>query len=64
MSQQGKSLLSSKTFWFNVVAIIVEIAVYLETTVPAKYLPYISAVHAIGNIVLRYISTKKITSLI
>lgn len=59
-----KKLWQSRTFWFNVIAAIIDIAVYLQASAPQKYLPYITAVHAIGNIVLRYITDKPITSLL
>lgn len=64
MNPKGKSLIKSKVFWFNVLTVIIQIAVYLETAAPAEYIPYTTAIQAIGNIILRYITTQKITSLV
>lgn len=61
----GKALINSKEFWLNVVSFAVEAAMYFEATFPAgKYLPYVVAVHGLGNIFLRVFFTKQpITSI-
>ena len=56
---QGKTLIQSKEFWFNVVMFLVETAAYLENAIPQKYLPVVVAVHSIGNIALRILFTNQ-----
>ena len=56
----AKSILLSKTFWFNLVAGVIGIcqAEGLLTAIPAPWGPVILMV---GNIVLRYVTTKPVT---
>ncbi len=53
-SAAAKSLLTSKTFWFNVICVVVTAADF----VPAKYSAPIAA---IGNVILRLISSQACT---
>lgn len=53
----NKSLLQSKTFWFNIVMFLVDVSVYLQSATPSKYLPLLSAIQAVGNIALRIFFT-------
>lgn len=55
----GKALVQSKEFWFNVAMFVVDTAAYLETVIPQKYLPLVLAIHAVGNIFIRTFLTKQ-----
>lgn len=54
----------SKTFWLNLVAIVVAVGYYLLDTpgiVPAQYVSYVVAGLGALNIVLRFVSDQPIT---
>jgi len=50
-----KSIFLTKTFWFNVIMIAIDISVLLETVFPTnpKLIVVVGLVHGIGNIILR-----------
>lgn len=66
-----KSILKSKTFWFNLVAGLVAVAAYVDPELLSalgfsadtqpKILKLVGAAVAAGNVVLRYISTGSVT---
>ena len=60
----SKSLLASKTFWFNVLMVFLEFSALpdFQHVLPASWLPYLLALQGLGNIVLRYITTQPISS--
>lgn len=57
---ETKSFWKSKTVWLNILAVIVEILVFTETSpvVPKDWLPVIALIHGVANIVLRFISNQ------
>ena len=58
-----KSFLQSKMIWWNVLALVVTVAgtTAFQATLPPSWLVYDVAVAAVGNIVLRFITTQPIT---
>lgn len=60
----GKSLLTSKTFWINVVAIIGMIVTSQGWVVEPDWLQYEAAALAVLNIVLRLITGEPITGVV
>lgn len=63
----GKSLLSSKTFWFNVIMITLDIvSVLMKSPLfedKSSILQVFALIQTIGNIVLRYVTSTPITSI-
>jgi len=60
----GKALLTSKTFWFNVIFIIVTIAGYFgyaDFEPDSKVVEILGTVFAIGNILIRTVTKEPIT---
>lgn len=60
----GKSLLSSKTFWVNLLGGLAGGASWATGVLPPQYLPYVLAAGAVANILLRVISDQPITSVL
>ena len=64
---EGKTLLQSKTFWFNIITIVVDIAVALQTSVAladkATTIMILSIIQTAGNVLLRYLTDQPITKL-
>jgi hypothetical protein len=56
------SILSSRTFWINMVALFVDVcsATAVVVLVPLKYMPVYSAVLAVINIVMRTQTTRPV----
>ena len=57
----AKSILTSKTFWFNTLTTAVEVTTLLTGTLPPKYAPHIVMVQGVANILLRLISKTPVT---
>lgn len=55
-----KSIFKSKTFWWNIISALVAIFALPEfiSIIPSAYLPVIGLVSAIGNLILRMITTQ------
>jgi hypothetical protein len=56
----GISIFSSRTFWLNLVALVVAIlsATDVAAIIPARFLPLASAIIAAGNICLRLVTVR------
>ena len=58
----GKPIITSKTFWFNVIMIVGTLANRNAVVVdPALFEPLAVVCATLGNVVLRWISNDKIT---
>lgn len=60
----GKSLLTSNTFWVNALTLALAFGGHLAGVLPEQAQPYIAAGLAIGNIVLRLITSQPIKSIV
>lgn len=56
-----KSIFSSKTFWFNVLTLVVTYGGTLTNALPAEFAQYAIGVVAIANVLLRLITTQPVT---
>ncbi len=58
----GKKLITSKTFWVNLLAFLISVLTWLSTTpqVSAEVLSYVAMILPILNILLRQITSKPI----
>lgn len=63
MPTDGKSLLTSKTFWANLLGAGIQIAGIASGALPDKYAVYTIAAQGILNILLRLVTDQPITSL-
>ena len=54
-----KALIQSKTFWTNVLLVIIQMAAYIQDIAP-EYQAYLVVVGAFANILLRTITDTKI----
>lgn len=66
MPTQPKSVLESKTMWANSGVVVVTICTFLVNylttgSVPDQWLPYVPAIIAVANLVLRLMSTQPVT---
>lgn len=63
----GKSLLSSKTVWFNLIMIVLDIVSVLMQSPffadKSSLLQVFALIQTIGNIILRYVTSTPITSI-
>ena len=59
---ETKSLLESKTLWLNVAAIIIALLAMPEVVgiLPVTWLPYIAAITAVLNVIVRMYTTQPI----
>ena len=60
MGQILANILKSKTLWFNLLSFAVTVAGTLSGTLPPQFAPYVAAFIAIGNVVLRFLTTTPI----
>ncbi len=59
----GKALVASKEFWFNVIMFFIDSAAYFEKVLPQEFLPWLVGFHVIGNIFIRtFFTSQPITS--
>lgn len=58
---QQKHFLTSKTLWINVLGGLVTTIATYQGLVPAKYVPVITAVGSIANILLRLVTNTGLT---
>lgn len=61
----GKSILQSKTIWANASVVVVTLLTFLVNylttgSVPEAWLPYVPAIVAVANLVLRFFTTQPI----
>jgi len=64
--EQGKSLISSKTFWFNILFVLVSLAGlfgYSEFKPDERLVSFVATFGAVINIVLRVKTSEPITKL-
>jgi len=61
--ENSKPLLNSKTLWFNVLTLCLAIVSLPEfvSLLPVSALPYIANLNAVGNILLRTVTSKPVT---
>jgi hypothetical protein len=59
---RGISILNSRTFWLNALALVVAIIVLPEVggLIPERFVPIYSAVLAISNIILRVLTVRPV----
>ncbi len=58
----NKDLLSSKTFWFNAITILIGVVQVVSNTYPLPT-EALALIVGIGNLVLRLLTTEKISSI-
>lgn len=58
---ETKSLWKSKTFWFNTISGVIGVVGQIQGFLPPPALPYVAAVVAVGNIVLRMITDQPVS---
>lgn len=61
-----KSLVTTRTFWFNVLLVGLEFSALPEfvNILPANFLPYLLAAQGLGNIILRYVTVAPVGSIL